>query len=218
MSSYEFERALAVHSILKAEGTNPSVASKVQAAFDGDIEAAFGLSCFLENHNCGTVALMMWRGRVKREAFRAYFASVWNHDHHHVIQAAKTRRVLAAMFRYADFPKPADMPERLTVWRGTSRLPQRDAVRGYSWTWERDIACWFAMRFAENNGCPLVLRAEINRADVALFHDDRSEREAVLLRPPAAVVCGDVADWQTAANTYEAAKNERQRAMLQPDV
>ncbi len=218
MSIHELERALAVRSILKAEGTNPSVASSAQAAFDGDIEAAFALSCFLENHNRGTVAVMMWRGRVKREAFRAFFVSVWSHDHHHVIEAAKTRRTLAAMFRYADFPKPTDMPERLTVWRGTSKLSQRDAVRGYSWTLERDIACWFAMRHADINGAPLVLRAEIKKADVALFHDDRSEREAVLLRPPAAVVCGNVADWQTAANNHEAAKNELQRAMLQPSM
>lgn len=119
------------------------------------------------------------------------------------------------MFRYADFPKPADMPERLTLWRGTSKLSQRDAVRGFSWTLDRNTACWFAMRFIEINGSPLVLRAEINAADVALFHDDRSEREAVLLRPPAALVCGDVTDWKTAANSYEAAKNERQLAMLQ---
>ncbi len=218
MSVYEFERAYAVQEILRVEGTNPAIAESAQAAFDGDIEAASSLSIFLENHNRGTVALMMWRGRVKREAFRAYFSSVWDHDHRHVIRAAKTRRTLAAMFRYADFPKPADMPERLTLWRGTSYLSQRDAVRGYSWTWDRDTACWFAMRFADLNGSPMVLRAEINKADVALLHDGRSEREAVLLRPPAAVVCGDVADWQVAACRYEAAKNaiSKSRASCAP--
>jgi len=207
MSLHEVARVFAVREILCVEGTNPSVARSVQAAFDGDVGAARCLSVALADHNRGTVALMMWRGRVKREAFRDYFASVWDHDHRHIISAAKTRRTLAAMFRYADFQKPADMPERLTVWRGTSKLSQRDAVRGYSWTWDRDTACWFAMRFADLNGSPMVLRAEINKADVALLHDGRSEREAVLLRPPAAVVCGDVADWQVAARRYEAAKN-----------
>lgn len=218
MNSYELLRALAVHSILKAEGANPSVAHVVRAAFDGNVEAAFELSCCLENHNRGTVAVMMWRGRVKREAFRAYFASVWNHDHRYVIQAAKTRRTLAAMFRYAEFPKPADIPGRLTVWRGTSKLTRKEAAQGYSWTWERNVACWFAMRFASNNGSPLVLRAEINKSDVALFHDDRSEREVVLLHPPASEICGDVTEWQAAANSYEAAKNEHQYAMLYPAV
>ena len=109
MSLPEVARVFAVREILCVEGTNPSVARSVQAAFDGDAGAARCLSVALADHNRGTVALMMWRGRVKREAFRDYFASVWDHDHRHIISAAKTRRTLAAMFRYADFQKPANI-------------------------------------------------------------------------------------------------------------
>lgn len=213
MSNREFLRALYVGDILRAEDSAPRVATCAQAAFDGDSEAALELFCGLRNHNRGAVAVMMWRGGVEREAFRTYFASAWDHDHLYVIRAAKTRRTLAAMFRYAAFPKPPNLPERVTVWRGTSKLKQREAARGYSWSLDRDTACWFAMRFADANGSPLVLRAEVDAIDVALFHDERSEREAVLMRPPVAIVCGDMADWQAGHTRYETAKNERERAM-----
>ncbi len=212
MSVYEIHRMLSVREIVKVEGITPQVEREAEAAFiQGDADAAFGLSCSLSNHNRGTVAVMMWRGRVKREAFAAYFASVWSHDHRHVIRAAQTRRRLTSMFRYAAFEPPAGTPDRLTVWRGTSKLSMRQALRGFSWTTDRDVACWFAMRFAERNSSPLVLRADIHRDDVALFDDCRSEREAVLMRPPAAFVDGDAADWAVAHARQQAAISAHNR-------
>jgi len=197
-----------------AELCEPHEWKYMEAAFDGDIDAAGMLTATLRNDLRGAVAVAMWRAKIKREAFREYFLGVWEHDHRYAIAAAQTRRTLGHMFRYAAFIPPPDVPERLTVWRGTSKLSMRDSLRGYSWTTDRDVACWFAMRFADTNGRPLVLRADIHRDDVALFYDGRGEREAVLLRPPKPyLVDGDSTDWATCHARHEAAIQAHNRAL-----
>ena len=173
----------------------PWAVKYVTPAFAGDAEAAFSLCVALSNSKRGEVAVAMWRAKVPREAFRSYFASAWDHDHRHVINAAGTRHRLAYLFRYAAFPVPAGLPDVVRVWRGTSKLTQADACSGYSWTTCRDVACWFAMRFAAGNGVPLVLAADVPKSDIALHHDERNEHEVVLLRPPRAWVDGQEADW-----------------------
>ena len=118
------------------------------------------------------------------------------------------------MFRYAAFPIPAELPDVVKLWRGTSKLTIAEAREGYSWTTDRDTACWFAMRFADTNGAPLVLTAEVAKSDIALFTNAREESEALLIRPPAAVkIDGDVTDWQIGHDRYEAKKNKRQTAL-----
>ncbi|MEJ5896707.1 hypothetical protein WIT60_07595 [Aquabacterium sp. G14] len=177
----------------------------VEAAFDGDVEAAISLSVALNNSKRGAVAVAMWRAKVKPDAFREYFASVWEHDHRHVIAAAESRRTLGHMFRYAAFPMPAELPDVVTLWRGSSWLTIAEAKKGYSWTTDRSTACWFAVRFAQAGGRPLVLRADVAKSDIALFTNNRSESEAVLIRPPAAaVVDGNVSDWTAAYLLKEA--------------
>ncbi len=178
------------------ESVEPWAKEYVRPAFDGDPKAAFSLCAALGNENRGAVAVVLWRSQVQREAFRRFFASAWDHDHKYVIAAAGTRRSLAAMFRYAAFPLPDELPERVRVWRGTSGMTFSQARAGYSWTTSRDVACWFAMRWAEQTGRPLVLVAEVSRGDIALFHNERDEHEAVLLRQPVGVaIDGVAADW-----------------------
>ena len=183
-------------------------------AFNGDVEAALSLCVALGNDLRGVVAVAMWRAKVKREAFREYFSSAWVHDHRYVIDAAQTRRTLGYMFRYAAFPIPVELPDVVTLWRGTCKLTIAEAREGYSWTTDRDTACWFAMRFADINGSPLVLSADVAKSDIALFTNAREESEALLIRPPATVkIDGDVTDWQRRYAAYEAQKNTRQSAL-----
>lgn len=175
----------------------------MKAAFDGDVEAAGILSVSLKNDLRGEMAVAMWRAKVPKPAFREYLQSAWDHDHDRVVAAAKTRRTLASLFRYADFPLPGEMPEAVNVWRGTSRLSQDEALQGHCWTTNRDVACWFAMRFASRHESALVLVAEVDRADIALYHHGRAESEAVLLKPPATFrIDGDRADWQQGADRH----------------
>lgn len=212
MSYESFSKAVTLARM--AEICEPFEIKYVQAAFDGDEDAAFSLSVALSNDKRGAVAVAMWRAKVRREAFRKFFSSVWNHDHRHVIAAAQTRRTLSYMFRYAAFPLPADMPDTVTIWRGSSYLRFDDARTGYSWSTDRDLACWFAMRFADQNGSPLVLTADIAKRDIALFTNDRSESEAVLMRPPAARIDGDVSDWTACYQREQDAKNSDRKAYL----
>jgi hypothetical protein len=162
--------------------------------FEGDTGAAFSLSCALGNAKRGDAAVLLWLAKAPVPAFRVFLQSVWEHDHRHVSAAAGKRVNLEAMFRYAAFSLPEDIPETVTVWRGTSALPRAQAVRGVSWTLDRDLACWFAMRFADRNGSPLLLTARVPRSEILLYTDERSEREAVIFRKRAKV-CGTPEDW-----------------------
>ena len=173
--------------------------------FEGDPEAAFSFSCALGNYKRGEAAMLLWVAKIPLPAYRAFLQSVWEHDHRHVIAAAGKRINLEAMFRYAAFPLPEDMPETVTVWRGTSALTRAQAVRGLSWTLDRDQACWFAMRFAERNGSPLVLTARVPRSEILLYTDERNEREAVVFRKRAKVD-GSPEDWARGHAAVKAAR------------
>jgi hypothetical protein len=185
----------------------PHEIEHARAAFDGDVKAAQNLYLSLENKMRGTIAAVMWRAKVPVEAFRSYLSAAWEHDHQHVITAAETRRNLGHMFRYAAFQIPAEMPPMMTVWRGTSGITKSQAGKGYSWTTDQDTACWFAMRFAERKGAPLVLTSEIAKTDIALFTNERMESEIVLMRSPKTVVIdGDVSDWTMGQARFDEAK------------
>lgn len=195
-------REFMVHQVKQT--VEPCAGQHVGPAFAGDVDAAFSLSVALDNSKRGIVAVAMWQAKVNREAFRAYLSSVWTHDHRWVIDAAQTRQRLAYMFRYAAFPPLDGLPAVVRVWRGTSKLNIDEARHGYSWTTDRDIACWFAMRFAEVNGSPLVLAADVSRADIALFSNDRQESEILLMKPPSrAWIDGDERDWLTGYKRHE---------------
>lgn len=191
-----------------AQTVSPWASKHVVPAFNGDVEAAVSLSIGLSNSERGDMALAMWKAKIPREAFSTYLSSVWEHDHLYVIEAAQTRRRLAYMLRYAAFPRPAELPNVMRMWRGTSKLSIEEASQGYSWTTDRDVACWFAMRFAERNGSPLVLAADVAKTDIALFTDQRGEREALLLIPPAGIfIDGAKEDWALGFQRFEKSKN-----------
>lgn len=178
-------------------------AELILPAFAGDVDAAGQLSVTLDNCERGAVAYAMWKARVSRDAFRAYFTPAWEHDHRWVIQAAGSRATLSKMFGYAAFDPPDHLPETVRVWRGTSHLTRKQAQSGYSWTTERDIACWFAVRHAGPNDRLMVLAADVPRRDIALYHDGRKESEAVLLTPPDAWIDSDVNDWRIAFERHQ---------------
>ena len=205
MNNASFQKALALDWFEKHD--HPHVLEYARAAFNGDVKAAHSLSCSLPDCEFGAVAVVLWRAKLPVEAFRAYLLSTWLHDHRSVEGAAQTRRTLGYMFRYAAFPLPAELPEVVTVWRGSSALTFEATRARYSWTTDRDLACWFAMRFAGDNGSPLVLTADIPKRDIALFTNDRNESEAVLMRPPAARLDGDLSDWTACHQRQQDAMN-----------
>jgi hypothetical protein len=192
---YSFFRELMVETWERY--AEPWCIKDVRPAFDGDVDAMFSLYSGLSNGKRGYLAVAMWNARVAIPAFRACLGAVWEHDHRELIEATKTRRRLGALFNYADFPKPAGLPDVVRVWRGTSHLTAKQATKGYSWTTNRDVACWFAVRFANSDNPPLVLAADVSKNDVALFHDGRNEAEAVIIRPVLSPISdGNPNDWR----------------------
>lgn len=182
---------------------DPHEIRHVMQTFSGDTEAADHLSLALRNDRRGCVAVLLWQAKIPVKAFRVFLSNVWTHDHRYLIRAAGTRRRLIAMFRYAAFPLPDHLPDQLTVWRGTSRLTRQEARQGHSWTIDRDVACWFAMRFARQNGFPLLFRAVVKKTEIVLFSNERNENEAVLLRPPLGVaVDGYSGEWSLGHDRY----------------
>jgi hypothetical protein len=194
-----------------------SAAKYVDAAVAGDADAAFSLTISLPNEQRGALAVAFWESGVAREAFRAVLASVWDHDHAHLIRAARTRPRLRAMFRDAAFPLPA-LPDNVTAWRGTNGISRSRAARGMAWTLDRDTACWFAMRFASFKGRPMVLQADIPSSSVALYHDEGGEREIVVFNVHDAVIDGSEEDWREGAQRRHAATAAKQEALLASHV
>lgn len=193
-----------------SEFADPWAVKYVEPAFNGNPDAAFSLCVALSNEKRGAVAVAMWKAKVPNPAFRTFLESAWMQDHDYVIDAGGTRRCLAAMFRYAAFPIPEFIADAVRVWRGTAGIPVSTARKGYSWTLNRDTACWFAMRKGRPDGNPLVLVADVPRSEIALYTNERDESEVLLLRAPAATVDGSPDEWQ---HRYEARKNEANMAL-----
>ena len=181
-------------------------------AFAGNVEAAQALTLSLDNCERGVMVYAMWKAKAPREAFREYFKGAWDHDHRWVIGAAGSRTVLTRMFRYAEFELPSHLPDTVRVWRGTSHLTKKKAQAGYSWTTDRDVACWFTVVRGDIDEMPLVLAADVPKQDIAMYHDERNESEAVLLNPPDAWIDGDINDWMLASDRHIEEKKQRQNA------
>lgn len=217
MNDTEFYRRF-VLGCLERE-VEPWAVKYLQQTFDGDAESAESLSCALGNELRGAVAVELWKARIPRAAFRAFLASVWDHDHHHLMSAVGSRRRLGALFRYAAFKLPADWPNTVQAWRGTSGTSVAEAMHGHSWSVDRDTACWFAMRSAWSGAAPLVVVADFPRSDIVMYHDGRSEREIVVINPPTqAWVDGDATEWADASARQSALNQDRQKALMAKPV
>lgn len=177
----------------------------IAGTLSGDPEAAFSLNVAMNDEQRGRACTMLLYFSPA-PAYRAFLAASWEHSHHHVIAAAGQAQIeLAELFEYADFPVN-QLPETFRVWRGSSALTPEQSSLGFSWTTDRDTACWFAMRFAEANGSPIVLAADIHRNEVWFSSDDRQESEILLMAAPDYWIDGDVSDWQKGFERYEGAK------------
>ncbi len=121
----------------------------------------------------------------------------YEHDHGFVLNALGPIRLVAA-FRYAQFPND-HLPASFPIWRGGSGALAH-FLSGFSWTLDRDCACWFAMRFAHRYPPPLVMKAVVKRELVLAHIESRHEDEIIVVpfpmnpRPD-----GRVDDWQAAA-------------------
>lgn len=76
-----------------------------------------------------------------------------------------------------------DLPNSFIIYRGTSRQEVVSQDYGLSWTWNIRTARFFANRFKhvrKESGGPIVLRADVKKADVWAYLEGRKEYEVIV--------------------------------------
>jgi hypothetical protein len=145
---------------------------------------AFSFMAALPNRDRGRAAAGLHKHRhvVGPRVAHAGMMAAWDHDHREMHEAFGDQLKLADALR--DTAPPITRKKRLRVWRGifVDKGDPSDAVIGLSWTRNRDVACWFAMRW---HGCnpalrPFVFEMVAEPAEIIAFHNGRSEFEAII--------------------------------------
>ena len=179
----------------------------IEETLNGNTDAAFSLFCSMNDTQRAAATILLFQ-QIPVSVYQVILGSTWNQAHRHIIAAAKEAFIeIADLFQYAAFPVN-HLPERIRVWRGSSALTIEECSSGNSWTTDRDTACWFAMRFAEKNGSPLVIAADIHRDDVFYSSNERNENEVLLFDTPDHYwIDGSPEDWMKGCERYEVMKD-----------
>jgi hypothetical protein len=131
--------------------------------------------------------------------FRQGLADIWGHDGPIVLQTINGN-LLRGMFKCGGKP-PLDLPKLVTVYRG-GRDDLDKLRRGWSWTTDRGVAAWFALR---SSGSPLVVSSRVRLSRILHGYDERREREVVIANGVRrATVSGTLADWKAEAAAWKA--------------
>jgi hypothetical protein len=161
----------------------------------------------------------------------------WDHDHREVAKAFDGEAQFAEALRAVAPPLklPAGKIRRETerwgstfVYRGVLVPPDHEPANhaeGIAWTFDRDIAAWFAMRHrGSRDWSPFVFQLEVATGDIITTHNGRKEAEAIIdpvaftgtmtvdidgteangLTPGARASAEALASWQEAADRWEA--------------
>lgn len=192
------------------EGTGKSLEETVDRAIAGDLDAVGWMYWHAHESMRAELMVLVWALGAPVEVQRELLMRVWDHEHHYLknwLSLADAK----AMFTHAAFPVPADVPETLTVYRGGFGTSKRALAAGFSWTTDRDTACFFAMRYQgyDDWHTPMVLKATIRRDEIMLMEPEHREFEVVIFGARGSVIDGDVADWQSRCKLYQAEEKRR---------
>ena len=166
----------------------------VPDALSGDPEAAESLMGLAPNELRGDIVRAFFELRIPPDVFREALTDAWDHDHVPLWHGlGSNRQRFNRAFRYADFPKD-HLPSRFTIYRGGYGDLMEQGF-GFSWTRNRDCACWFAMRTKKPTKPPIVLKREVLRRSVLAHINTRDEDEIVVGGVAHTLVDGDPADW-----------------------
>lgn len=175
----------------------PRSAAYVAAAFEGDEASAAKLAASLSWHESSLVAYSMCRAKTPPPALRSFLDVIWAEGRFLSVSGEVNADQVADILRYAAFPPPHHLPKTLQVWRGYRGTTVREVSQGYSWTLDRDVACWFAFYGSGTlAGTPMVITARVNRQDIAYYTNKLYEEEVVILETPRyASIDGTIDDW-----------------------
>jgi hypothetical protein len=182
-----------------------------EAAFAGDAAAARKLVRAAPSKLRPLVAEVFYLRHVPDEAFRAVLVEVWDHNHQLLTRGYQSRTRVVAMFRAARFPL-AHLPVLTRVWRGESGdWPQQLQLR-WSWTRDRDTACWFATMWpGAASGQPRVLVANALSRAILMHHTGRGEDEIVTAGAIDPAIDGSPDDWWEGAARHQAKRGAGRR-------
>jgi hypothetical protein len=156
----------------------------------------------LPNEFRGWFVAWCFRSKLPRLLLQCVLHDGWLQDHGHVCNAAGSFGTLFIWFRDAAFELPADLPDPLPVWRGTSGIAPELAADGISWTTSKVRAAFFACTYRPM-GEPLILRRDVQLRDVLMFSDERNEGEVIVFRRGAYFIDGDHEEWRRLADEAE---------------
>jgi hypothetical protein len=131
----------------------------------------------LPNSHRGEAAKSLYEHRRtggKRVAYRGLILA-WEHDHQELISAFGSEEELAAALR--DVSPPSKRKKPVRAWRGINNIK---GAFGMSWTTDRDVACWFAMRWFEHRPTPAVLVCDLYPQAIVAEHNGRRECELIV--------------------------------------
>lgn len=179
--------------MIATQPNGPDIAAKALRAMKDDADAAFFVSRYLTGNDGERLGWAMDLFRFGAlTAARRVVLDKWSLDHDGIVGDAARLRCFYGLItatRHLD-RNIAALPETVTLWRGQ---PAADDTTGLSWTFDRDVALFFATTWRHSpisRGFPAVLlRRKVRRERVlACISDDygREEQEAIL--DPARVV------------------------------
>jgi hypothetical protein len=160
------------------EGLNYGLPSNFDFGVVRTVDDAMTLISTLPNSDRGEAAksLYEYHDVGNRVAYRGLILA-WEHDHQELISAFGSQEELADALRSVSPPSKRKKPVR--AWRGVDNV---EGAFGMSWTTNRDIACWFAMRrFAYGpRPTPCVLVCDLDPAAIVAEHNGRDECELIV--------------------------------------
>jgi hypothetical protein len=169
----------------------------IDSALHGDAEAAGYLS-ITDNQWRPFVLVCLYACCRLSDGFKVALSAIWDHDGPDVL-ATIDAPLLRDMFECGGH-RPCDLPKLVTIYRGG--IGSYEQLRkGWSWTTERGVAAWFALRWG---GVPLVIETKIKTPRILHASDDRNERELVVPGVRNASVSGTLEDWQREAPIWRA--------------
>ena len=146
----------------------------------------------LPNRDRGNAARQLFRVReqIGNDLAFAGLMAAWGHDHVEVIEAFGSDEGFAKALRRVAPPHGGAAPVR--AWRGIimDKVEPQKGVLGLSWTTNRDIAAWFAMRFHRSGLQSFVFYCDFDPGQILTFYDERAEAEVIV-------------DWWTDLNPAE---------------
>jgi hypothetical protein len=87
-------------------------------------------------------------------------------------------RLLNAQLDDKERKERDELPDKLTVYRGTCMDEIRSGNWGFAWTLDRDKAEWFATRFEQDD--PVLITTTVNKSDVTGVLHRRGEAEIII--------------------------------------